>query len=205
MTFQTTVKRQYAVALPGEFVTDGPRRARTARISSLSPDANGNTNRIGRAFGWTADLPATGSTSPDDVVTVAVGAVPFIGLLCNPKRYVLQGTTAGGTLAPSIDLPQYMEGEFADMGNLFVELFNEQTNAKTTNFGDGLCYVSTATTGAQNPLGLPLGALVSYPAGGSVPAGFQAIPNARVTNDISYTASAAGALVSGFTKVQLTQ
>jgi hypothetical protein len=203
MSFQSTVRRNYATGTVGEIVADGPLRAFPGRIASVTIDGNGNTNRVGRAFGYSAEVPATGTTLSNIEATAIVGGPNFFGILSNPKRYALQGTSAS-TLAPSLDLPQYTEGEFTDMGIMILELFNETTGAKNTAWGDGIAYVSTATTSGQNPLGLPLGALVSFTPG-SPPTGFTVIPNARVTNAISYSASAIGALVSGLTKVQLTQ
>lgn len=206
MAFQGTVKRQYTTGWAGEIVRDGPNRTKVARISSQTLDGSGNTNRISRAFGYTADMAATGTTTSNLEITVGVGALPFAGVLVNPKHYALQGNAYGtnGTLAPSMDLQQYTEAEFMEMGIIVGELFNETTATKNTAYGDGICYVTTATTGAQNLQGLPLGALVSF-SGANPPAGFTAIPGARVINTLSLSASASGNVVSGLTTIQLTQ
>jgi hypothetical protein len=206
--FQKTVNRQYTTGFPGEILRDGPMRAKRARISSVTigADAGASTNRVSRAFGYSGEVASTGITNAATEATVDVGGANFFGVLFHPKHYVLNGTTAGGSLAASLDLPQGAEAEFADMvTGLCVELFNETTGAKSVAFGDGIAFVPRTITGANNPLALPYGALVSYPAGGAVPTGMIAIPNARVTNAISMSASALGALVSGYTIGQLTQ
>lgn len=213
--FQQTVNRQYTTGFPGEIVRDGPTRAKLARIISatLDTDPGASTNRIARAFGYTSDIPAQGNTSIAGRSTyavmeqnVSVGGPVFFGLLGNPKRYALQGTAAGGSLAPTLDLPQGIEGEFFDMATGFVaELFNDTTGAKSVQFGASLAYVPNNISGANNPLALPFGAIVAVNPGDSVPTGFVAIPNSRVINPISLGASALGALVAGYTPVQLTQ
>jgi len=208
MSFQTTVRRQFTTGFPGEIVRDGPHRAKPARITSLTvgADPGASTNRVSRAFGWSGDMPALGSTYAVMEGTVAVGGPVFYGILGHPKHYSLSGTVSGGPLAASLDLPQYAEGEFFDMATgIVTELFNETTGAKTSAFGDQIAYVSNAITALQNTLALPYGALISVPAGSAAPAGFVLIPNARIMNPESLTASALGALVSGYTIAQLTQ
>lgn len=214
MTFQKSVARQYTAGFPGELFRDGPTRAKPAIIVSatVGVDPGASTNRISRAFGYSADLPPVGNVanplqSTNAVIEqqVVVGGATFFGVLFHPKHYALLGTTNGGTLAPSLDLPKYATAEFCDMGILVAELFNETTGAKTMNYGDGVAYVPSNITAGNNPLALPYGALVSYPAGGAVPTGMVAIPNARVVNTAALGASAVGALVSGYTAIQLTQ
>lgn len=207
MSFQSTVRRQYTTGFPGEIVRDGPTRAKPGRISSvtLGVDPGASTNRISRAFGWAADIPATGTTVSAMESQVSVGGPIFFGILGQPKDYALQGNSSG-SLAASLDLPQYALGEFFDMATgLVAEMFNETTGAKTMAFGDQVAYVSSAATALQNPLALPYGALISVPAGSAIPAGFVGIPNARVINPETLTASALGALVVGYNVIQLTQ
>src|SRR5579862_4814814 len=117
MGFQSTVYRQYNTGSPGEIVRDGPKRAKIGRISSatVGADPGASTNRVSRAFGWSSDMPATGTTYSAMEGVVAVGAPVFYGILGNPKHYALSGTTSGGSLAASMDLPQGAEGEFFDM------------------------------------------------------------------------------------------
>jgi len=206
--FQSTVRRQYTTGFPGDIVRDGPLRAKPARIMSASvgADAGASTNRVSRAFGYSGDMPIEGQTLAALEAQVVVGGPNFFGILFHPKHYALLGTVAGGTLAGSLDLPQGSEGEFADMCTGVVsEFFNETTAAKTMTYGDGIAYVPVGISGANNPLALPLGALVSVPRGGNAPAGMVLIPNARVINTVALTASAAGALVAGWSIAQLTQ
>lgn len=207
MSFQSTVRRQYTTGFPGEIVRDGPTRAKAGRIASatVGVDPGASTNRVSRAFGFTSDMPASGTTYSAMEGIVSVGAPVFYGILGNPKHYALSGTTAGGSLAASLDLPIGTEGEFFDMGIIVAELFNETTGAKTTNFGDQVAFVPSSISTGNNPLALPYGALVSVAAGSAAPTGMILIPNARVTNPESLAASGAGALVSGYTVIQLTQ
>lgn len=204
--FQSTVNRNYTTGFPGEFAKDGPHRLKPARIASatLGTDPGASTNRVSRAFGFSADGAETGTTFGSFNEQVVVGGANFFGLLAHPKHYALSGVV-GNTLGASFDLPQGVNAEFADMAVLFIELFNDTTAAKAVAFGDGLAYVSSDITTAQNPLALPYGALVSVPKGGTVADGFVLIPNARIINPVSLVASAAGSLVSSYTIGQLTQ
>src|SRR6202035_2212836 len=119
MTFQTIVNRNYTTGFPGEIVRDGPHRGKVARIASatLGADPGLSTNRISRAFGYTSDIGALGTTYAAMDAQVSVGGPLFYGILGNPKRYALQGTTVGGSLAPSLDLPMGFEAEFYDMAS----------------------------------------------------------------------------------------
>lgn len=211
--FQQSVNRNFTTGFPGDVVRDGPSRAKPARIASASvgSDPGLSTNRISRAFGYSGEQAALGGTTPANstfaavVPDVIVGGTPFFGILGHPKHYALFGD-ASGALDPSLDLPQYVNAEFFDMSTgLVVQLFNETTAAKTMNYGDGLAYVPSTITVANNPLALPYGAIVSYPAGGAVPTGFVAIPNARVTTPQVLAASALNALVLGEGIAQLTE
>lgn len=208
MSFQTTVQRQYTTGFPGEIVRDGPTRAKPARIFSntLGTDPGASTNRISRAFGWQADIGASGTTYSVMESQVIVGGPVFFGVLGHPKHYAARGTVSGGTLAATLDLPKGAEGEFFDMvTGMVMEFFNETTSAKTINFGDQIAYVPSNISGANNPLELPFGALIAVPAGSPAPTGMVLIPNARVINPITLSASALGALVSGLSIGQLTQ
>lgn len=208
MSFQSTVRRAMTTGFPGEVVRDGPTRAKPARITSVSVgvDPGLSTNRISRAFGYSGEVPATGTTVSAIEQTVDVGGDVFFGILGHPKHYALNGTIAGGPLAASQDLPQYALGEFFDMATgLIAEMYNETAGAKTMTFGDQVAYVKKTITAPQNPLALPYGALISLAPGAAAPAGFAIIPNARVVNTETLAASALGALVLGYNIVQLTQ
>lgn len=199
MAFQNHVNRNYTSGFAGSLSNDGPLRVKAGRIAS----ATGNT--VSRAFGYEGEAPATGTTLAAFSPLVAVGGTTFFGVLVHPKHYALYGTVQGGPLDASYDLPQGAEAEFADMALLHAEIFNLAAAASTVSFGDPLGYVSTATTATQNPNGLPVGALVSYPAGTAVPDGITPIPNSRVVLPVDLAASAPGAVISTVTKIQLTQ
>jgi len=204
---QRTVQRQYSTGIPGEIVRDGPQRLKPARIAPLATTilSAANPNAMSRAFGYFGNTATTDPTKSAIAPYVQVGGPNFYGVLAHPKHHVLVGTRTGGTLAPSLNLPDEVNAEFADMAIMIVELFNETTATKNVSFGDGLAYVPSNIAGADNPLALPFGAIVSYPAAGAAPTGFVVIKNARVTNPVSTAASALGALVSAYTIVQLTQ
>ena len=206
--FQASVNRNYTTGFPGDVINDGPHRAKPGRILSatLGSDPGASTNRITRAFGFSAEMPVEGLTNAAEVAEVIVGGPNFFGVLFNRLRYILNGTPAGGPLASSLDLPQGADAEFTDMvTGLVAEIFNFTTGAVTPNYGDPIGYVPSTISTANNPLALPYGALVSWAAGTSMPTGLVAIPNARLILPTSLAASAVGALVSGYTKIQLTQ
>lgn len=103
MSLQSSVNTDIAFGVIGEIVLDsGGLRAQPAIIVSGSA-AN---NVIGRAFTATSG----GATSGDAVTAAAGGTGVFGGILANPKEYTTSGTTAGGTLAATITLPNYTVG-----------------------------------------------------------------------------------------------
>ena len=197
--FQKIVNRNYTGGFPGQVANYGPYRAKPGRITSLVG------NVMSRVFGVSGEVPPTGTTQAAQEVTAEVGGVAYLGILGHPQHHVLYGTANGGPLAASDELPAGTEAEFFDMvTGMFVELFNETTAVKTVAYGDKLCYVTTATSSAQNPQGIPVGGLVSVPAGGTTPAGFADVPGGFVRQAVTIGASAAGAPVSTYTNVQLT-
>lgn len=207
MSLQTVVNRAYTPFFAGQVVREGPKRAKVARIVSatVGTDPGASTNRISRAFGYSQEIPELGNSPVIQEAEVIVGGANFFGILGHPQRYALLGSN-GNALAPSYDLPMGEEGEFYDMvTGLAVEVFNFTTGAETVNFGDNLGYVPSNITTGNNPLAAPYGALVSWAAGSAAPTGVVQIPNARIVVPLSLAASAAGALVSGLTVVQLTQ
>lgn len=207
MSLQTQVNRAYVPFFAGQAVREGPKRAKIARIVSatLGTDPGASTNRISRAYGYSQEIPELGNSPVVQEAEVIVGGANFFGVLGHPQRYALYGQ-AGNSLAASYDLPQGAEGEFYDMHTgLGIELFNFTTGAVTPNFGDPVGFVPSNISTANNPLAAPYGALVSWAAGSAAPTGVVQIPNARIVVPVSLAASAAGALVSGLTVVQLTQ
>lgn len=198
--FQKTVARNYTGGFPGQITFGGPYRAKPARIVS----ASGNT--IGRVFGVAGEVTNGGTTQGVAELTAQVGGAVYLGILGHPQHYVLNGTTSGGPLDASDDLPQYSEGEFFDMvTGMVVTIYNETTGTKTVNYGDTLAYAPIGISGANNPQGVPIGGIIAVAAGGAVPTGFLAVPNSIVRNPVSIAASAPLAPVGAYTNIQLTR
>ncbi len=101
MAFQSTVRIDQTTGIVGDIILDGPMRAQPGILSSTSA-AN---NVIGRAFRHI-------SASDTDVSADVAAGAAFAGILANSKVYATSGTTAGGTLAPTLTLPNEFEGEF---------------------------------------------------------------------------------------------
>lgn len=205
MGFQTVVNRNYTTGFAGEIVRDGPLRAIPARIvpPTVTPsDGRSILNTFSRAFGYSGEVPVTGTTLAALMQNVEVGGDTFAGILIHPKHHVLNGSPTGGSLAPYYSLPNYTEAEFASMAIIVAEIFNQTTASVSVAAGDNLAYISNTASSADTTL-LPLGALVSYKT--SVPAGCTAIPNAKVKNAVTIAASAVGTPVSTLTIVSLTQ
>ena len=113
MPFQATVSGQIGFGVVGELFLEGPLRAQPARLDS----ADAANNVVGRAFsvvsGGTGSWTANGdAVNPAPMVAEAGGNGPFAGILANPKVYVSGGTVAGGTLAPTLTLP---DGTMAEL------------------------------------------------------------------------------------------
>jgi len=93
--FQQTVNRQYTTSFAGELLRDGTVRAKPARITSATIQADGSTNRVSRVFGYSADyqIPtaALQRGAAVDTAEVVVGGADFFGILFHPKHYVLRG------------------------------------------------------------------------------------------------------------------
>lgn len=134
MTFQSSVALDIGFGVVGELFLDGPLRAQPGIIDSV-----GTTpafNRVGRAF--TKVAAADGHCVVGG--TPAEGA-QFFGILANPKVYPSLGTTGGGTLAPSLDLPQNATGEFVqETSGLIVHLEG------AANVGDAVDFVAADGT-----------------------------------------------------------
>ena len=107
MSFQSTVFINQGLGVAGDLFTNGPRKAESFRLVS----ADAAYNVFGRAFTVTSEgLAAAGGTGV------------FAGILSNPKGSALLGTSVGGTLAPSLVLPNNAQGELMTMGSLIVAL-----------------------------------------------------------------------------------
>ena len=99
MPFQSTVRVNQTTGIVGDIVLDGPLIGQPGILNSTSA-AN---NVIGRAFRHIANN--------DLQVSADAASGAFAGILINSKEYATSGTTAGGTLAPTLVLPNNMEVE----------------------------------------------------------------------------------------------
>lgn len=125
MTFQSSVGLLLATGIIGELIYDGPHRATPANLVS------GGTipNTVGKAFTWDATVDGEAGAG-------AIGAGAFAGILIHPKHYALVGTSAGGPLAPTLDLPENFLGELCNMGTMIVSLLTVGTG----KIGEGIFY-----------------------------------------------------------------
>ena len=138
MTFQSTVEFVQGAGVVGEFYDNSPNRAEPFILQSMDP-AN---NIFGRVF-----------TVVSEGVAQAGGVGVFGGFLVNPKGSTSYGTLAGGTLAPTLTLPNNAIGEILNMGSIFVSL------PGAANIGDLVIYdVLTGALSTVIPAGpIPVG------------------------------------------------
>lgn len=215
--FQSTVYRSYPAGLVGDLAKDGPNRSIVGNIQT--PDAtNTAPNRLGRVFVFatSSDLspnPDVNNTAFNQQVIVglngAVGggaAQVFAGIAFNRNRYALYGTTSGGPLAPSIDLPNNSEVELNQMGYLFVDVGNPSASAQSFELNTSLYYFNGgATTGYAARTSADIGRIFGFtPAmitANAVPAGFTAIPNSALVNASPNVAAATSSNEGSFVTV----
>ena len=128
MPFQSTVRIDQTTGIVGDIILDGPLWSQPAVLNSTAA-AN---NVIGRAFRHLAN-------QDRQVSADAAAGRPFAGLLANSKVYATSGTAAGGTLAPTLVLPNNAEVELVyGTAGILVEL------STTANIGDNV-FFATAT------------------------------------------------------------
>lgn len=180
MAFQSTVAGQQGFGVVGELAVEGPLASQPARITS----GDAANNVVGRAFtvtsGGTGSWTASGdAVNPAPLIAAAGGTNPFAGILANPKVYPGVGTVAGGTLAPTLTLPN----------GTMVELIQSHpgvivTLAAAANVGDSVFFANAT------------GILATTAPGAAAPANHQG-PIGRVER---YTEAGAGlAVISVFT------
>lgn len=119
---QSSVLTTQGFGVIGEVFSDSPRRSKSWTLTS-------SANTIGYAY-----------TIASEGNVVIGGTGDFGGILANPKSYATSGTTAGGTLAATLILPQYTQGELITMGEMIVYL------GTAAAIGDKVVY--DTTTGA---------------------------------------------------------
>ncbi len=159
--FQTNINQTLGFGVIGEILFDGPTRAEKLIMNSA-----GVPNIVGYAF---TKSNATGVATVGGAITP--GSTVFAGILSDPKVYATYGTAAGGTLAPSLALPDQSDGEFVTMGEICAYVNGP------ANIGDQVVY-ATAT-----------GALSAVAPGAGAGTGNALVPNCTV---VRYPTSAAG-------------
>lgn len=102
MGFQSSVRYDLALGVPGEIIVDGLKRVETGMLGS----ASAAHNIVG----------ATAYSRPRAGGQVAAGGVLgadniFAGILCNPKAYASLGTSSGRSLAATMVLPNEINAE----------------------------------------------------------------------------------------------
>lgn len=150
MSFQSSVGFRYVQGMAGEQAFDTPIVAKPWRLSSQTAVAN----TFGKAFTASADEAVINGEVSTGVATVG-GTGAFAGLLINPKNHALYGTTSGGPLAPSLDLPANSVAQLATKGQWFVSpivavaygdpvYFNQTDGTLTNAAGAGYTLIANA-------------------------------------------------------------
>ena len=103
----------------------------------------------------------TSQTAASTTITGSGGTPTVLGgIMIRPKEAQLQGTTAGGTLAPTLQIPDQSNAEFCTMGDIIVSV------GATCNVGDVLLYnVNTGAIYAMAPGATPGNTLAQIPNG----------------------------------------
>jgi hypothetical protein len=138
MPFQSSVSLKQGFGVVGELFDDGPRRAWSYILRSVSA-AN---NVFGRAFTVKSEgVAECGNPS---------GTAVFAGILVNPKVNPLLGTSSG-TLAPSLTLPNETQGELLTEGSIIVSLPAAAAIGDVVIFDNTTGALSTIAPGADLP------------------------------------------------------
>ena len=143
MPFQSTVRINQTTGIVGDIVLDGPIIGAPAILNSTSA-AN---NVIGRAFKHLAN--------EDLEVSADAASGAFAGILVNSKHYATSGTTAGGTLAPTIILPNNMEVELVTFtAGVLVSLSTDASIGENVFYADatGILAAAAGTTLSSHTL-----------------------------------------------------
>ena len=105
----------------------------------------------------------TSQTAASTTITGASGTPRVLaGIMVNPKGAQLSGTSAGGTLAPTLAIADNSQADFCTMGDIVVQ------NGAACNIGDTFVY------------NVKTGAISSIAPGGTVPDTHALLPNAVV-------------------------
>lgn len=138
MGFQSTVSLEQGFGVVGEVFDNGPHRAQPFII--ISDDAADNV--FGRAFTVTAEGKAEAGKD---------GTQVFAGILINPKEESSNGTVAGGTLAPTLTIPNNTVGSLLSEGSIIVQLPASANIGDAVYFNDATGVLVTTAPGASAP------------------------------------------------------
>ena len=116
MPFQGSIRIDQTTGIVGDIIIDGPQRGTPAILRSNSP----LNNVIGRAFRYLSNS--------DTNVSADTSRTVFAGILANSKVYATNGTASGGTLAPTLVLPNETEAELVTMTSGIVVEFSTSAN-----------------------------------------------------------------------------
>ncbi len=110
MSLQTTVNQYMAFGVPGDQYDSSPVRSAPFNLNSVSAAYN--------------IIGSTCYTITGQGVAAAgqAGTAPFAGFLVNSKEYALYGTSAGGPLAPTLVLPNFLTASLITMGRFLASL-----------------------------------------------------------------------------------
>lgn len=153
MAFQTSVTGQIGFGVVGELAVEGPLVAQPARI--VSADAANNV--IGRACtvsdGATGSWTASGdAANPAPLLVAAGGTGPFAGLIANPKVMPGYGTQAGGTLAPTMAVPNQSIVELVQSHPGFIVTLPAASSVgDSVYFANATGILATTAPGAAAP------------------------------------------------------
>jgi hypothetical protein len=150
MPFQGSVALQQGFGVVGELFTDSPYRAQSFTLVS----ASAAYNVFGRCFTITSEGVAQAGSG---------GTLGFAGFLVDPKDQALEGTVAGGSLAPSLVLPNQAQGELLTMGDIIVALPAAAAIGDLVVYDNTTGDLTTIAPGADLPVGKTFAnAVVSY-------------------------------------------
>lgn len=165
MPFQSAVNTFQGFGVIGDIANAGPIRAQAFNLVS-----GAQVNTIGNAFTITSGGDAGSTTTAANSGTAVVGGTGvFAGILGGSKEYASNGTAVGGTLAPTLVLPDNTIGVLYQMAEMFVTL------PAATKQGDVVFYnTTTGVLGSQAPFSSFTGAVATntltvsaYVAGGA--------------------------------------
>jgi hypothetical protein len=151
--FQSTVNFDQGFGIQGELFDDGPVRAQPAVIFSN----NTTPNTFGFAATWTGTTTTVTSSNltPTSIAQMGNpgGTFQFAGFMVNPKAASSNGTNAGGTLFPTLTVPDLTTVELLNMGSIVVSLPAAAAVGDIVIFDNVTGALATIAPGASVPSG----------------------------------------------------